>query len=71
MTHRQHLGDVLGMGRQGRYGLEGSPQVVEIEPGDDDLLSGRGQLLGGVDESPVEELALVDPDYDRSVLDLT
>jgi hypothetical protein len=63
MTDGKHLGHVLGAVTKTRYGLEGASQIIRVETGDDDLLSGRGQIVDDVDQPVVEELALIYADY--------
>ena len=68
MADRQHLGDELGSATQSRNRLEGSPQIVGVESGNDDLLARIGQPLDNCNETIIEELAFVNADHDCDVL---
>ncbi len=46
----------------------GSTQVVEVEAGHHDLFAGGGQRLRHLDQTPIEELGLIDTDYPGTIL---
>ncbi len=68
MAHRERFRYVLGTQHQGRDRFERSAEVVEIQPRDDQLLAGSSEIRRYVDEALIEELSLVDPYHDRSIL---
>ena len=69
MTHRQHLGHVLSPMTQGRYRFKRPTQVISIQTSDNDLFACRGQVVDNFNKTVIEELAFVDADHLRGILD--
>ncbi len=69
VAHGERLRDVLGVQHQRWNRLERPAEVVEIETGDDHSFAGGRQRHDHLEKPLVEELALVDPDDDRAILD--
>src|SRR6266545_1238878 len=63
---RQRLGDVFGDRQQLRHRLEGLPEIILVEAGDDDALALVGDRIDHHGQLGVEELPFVDA-YDLGV----
>src|SRR5438094_323020 len=65
----ERLGDVFGNREQLRHRLEGTPEIILIEAGDDDPLAAIRERIARPRETRVEELPLVDSDDVGVVVD--
>src|SRR5437763_6960549 len=65
----ERLGDVFGNREQLRHRLEGTPEIILIEAGDDDPLAAIRERIARPRQTRVEELPLVDSDDVGVVVD--
>lgn len=57
------FGDRFGEGEEFRDGRKGAAQIVCVEPGNDHLFTGIGELLDNLNEFGAHEVGLIDAHY--------